>query len=370
MSGEGQLPIVLRRDGIIFGGVKIWNGVAWLGIGTMLGSGVLRGEEDWRIEMLNAHGFSGKTSELETLAGRYSEAEKGLDEELGRLGADDFQTRERAQATILMAGVAALSWMAKLPPQDDPEIKARLTAIRTQLRFRGAGSKIELLGYAVQSLLEERKNGKKAGESLVFAEWFERRQNPLREEYGRMEFHKDRGMTGKVGNGVLRLHGRHDGDGDQYLLLTAKECCEMDVFPEKFRVSCRLGGNSDEGSGGWHLGVSVGQIRVLFHPGMKGGGFRIETTDKRKVVRQNTPMGFDPSTKGFQRMTIGVWKLATGDVQLKVTVMNTDQKDVFADKVVVKGALIGELDRVGLWRSGRRGADALFDDFVLDLRGQ
>ena len=36
MSGEGQLPIVLRRDGIIFGGVKIWNGVAWLGIGTML----------------------------------------------------------------------------------------------------------------------------------------------------------------------------------------------------------------------------------------------------------------------------------------------------------------------------------------------
>lgn len=260
-----------------------------------------------------------------------------------------------------------MSWMAMLPAQDDPEIRARLMAIRAQLRVRGAGSKGELMRYAVKSLLAERKDGKKT-ESLVFAEWFERRQNPLRKGYGRMEYHKDEGLTGRVGDGVLRFLGKHDGEGDQRLLVTAKEACGMEVFPERFRVLCSLGGNGGEGSGKWNVGVSVGQVRVLFHPGMNDGGFRIETTDKKKVVKPNAPMGFEPSTKGFQRMEIEVRNLASGDVQLEVTVVNTGGKGVFSDRVVVSGALIGELDRVGLWRSGWGGGDAMFDDFVLDLR--
>lgn len=325
-------------------------------------------EEDWRIEMLRVHGFSGKTAELEKLAARATRNEKGLDQQLERLGSEHFQVREQAQASILMAGGAALSWMATLPAQEDPEVRARLAEIRVQLQVRGTGSKEELLRYAVKSLLAERKGGKKT-ERLVFAEWFQLRQNPLRESYGKMEFHKDEGLTGKVRDGSLRFHGQHKGDGDQCLLLTASKAWGKKVLPEKFRVSCRLGGSSGEGSGAWHLGLSVGQVRVLFHPGMKGGGFRVETIEKKSVVRPISSMGFDPSTKGFQRMAIDVRKLKSGDVQLDVTVLNTNGEGTFTTQVVVDGAVISPLDQVGLWRSGRRGADALFDDFVLDLRG-
>lgn len=328
------------------------------------------GEDDWRLEMLEQQGFSGETKELETLVEGYAAAEGGLADALTDLASDDFTTRERAQATIVMAGTAALSWMEGLPRQDDPEVRARLKEVMAQLRFSGPGSREELLRYAVKSLLAERKDGgEDAAVQLVFAEWFERKAERLEKRYGRFEFHADRGMAGMVTGGRLRFVGDRGGDGDQYLVLTA-DAVGLERLPEHFRVSCMMGGDSKDGAGGWHTGVSVGQVRVLYHPGMNGGSFRIETTGGKTAVRGNTSMGFEPDTKSLERMEIGVRILKTGDVELDVLVGSGDGKHVFRDKTVVDADVIGAVDRIGLWRSGRTGSDAVFDDFVLDLRGK
>jgi hypothetical protein len=52
-------------------------------------------------------------------------------------------------------------------------------------------------------------------------------------------------------------------------------------------------------------------------------------------------------------------------VALDVTV--TQGELSFRKDAVMKAAVIGKIDRIGLDRSGRSGGDTLFDDFVLDL---
>jgi len=335
---------------------------------VMLATTMASGQDDWRLEMLKQHGFSGETKELETLVAGYAKAEAGLEEALKGLASDDFKTRERAQASILMAGVAALSWLKELPLQEDPEVRVRLNEIADELRFSGPGSRDELLRHAVKSLLAERVNpGKTPPQQLVFAEWFNRNKDPLIKEYGRFKFVADRGMTGKVTEGRLRFEGNRPGDGDQHVMLTA-EALGMEHFPNRFRVSCLMGGDGDDGAAAWHAGVSVGQVRLLYHPGMRGGSYRIETIGDKTTVQPNKQMGFDPDTDSLQRVEIEASVVRGGNVELSVVVASQDGKHVFRDKTVVAADVIGAVDRVGLWRSGRSGADALFDDFVLDLR--
>ena len=344
-----------------------------MGLCLLLGaaaSGPVHGQGDWRLELLKREGFSGKTEELETLVAGYEAAEEGLDDEaLRELGADDFKTRENAQAAILMAGDAALTWIEGLPAQEDPEVRLRLKGIKEELRFRGAGSRDELLRHAVRTLLAERRGGAQSGAAkLVFAEWFEREAVPLKRAYGPFVVQADRGMTGSVEGGRLRFQGDHRGDGDQFVMLTA-DSLGVDTLPERFRVSCLMGGDGAKGSGGWHIGVSVGQVRVLYHPGMSIGAYRIETTGGKTELCRNKSMGFEPRTDALQRVEVAVRTLPGGDVELSVAVASADGRKVFRDTRVVDGDVIGKVDRVGLWRSGRTGADAVFDDFVLDLRG-
>lgn len=334
---------------------------AWL-------SGQALGADDWRLELLKQRGFSGKTEELETLLGKHAIAAAGLDTSLLELASDDFTTRERAQASILMAGDAAASWIEGLAKQENPEIQFRLAEISEQLRNRGAGSQTELLEFAAKSLLAERKTGEKpVGPTLVFAEWFGREAEPIGKQYGEFQLQSDAGMTAKVKGGSLKFSGDHDGEGDQAVILQAS-VLGLKTFPKKFRISCLMGGDSRKGAGGWHAGVSVGQVRSLYHPGMNGGAFRLETTGEKLALCENKPMGFDPDTSKMQRIEIEVSVGNTGDVVLDVRVASLDGKQVFRRKQTVEADVIGAVDRVGLWRSGRKGANALFDEFVLDLR--
>lgn len=334
---------------------------AWL-------SGLAPGADDWRLELLKQRGFSGKTDELEALLGKHAAAATGLNTSLLDLASDDFNTRERAQASILMAGDATASWIEGLPVQEDPEVRFRLAEISEQLRNRGPGSQAELLEFAAKSLLAERKTGEKAiGPALVFAEWFAREADPLGNPYGAFHLQSDAGMRARVKGGCLKFSGDHDGEGDQALILQASALGSK-TLPKKFRISCLMGGDSGKGAGAWHAGVSVGQVRILYHPGMKGGAFRFETTDRKRALCENKSMGFDPDTTTMQRIEIAVSANNTGDVVLDVRVASLDGKQVFRKKETVDAEAIGAIDRVGLWRSGRKGANALFDDFVLDLR--
>lgn len=338
----------------------IWM-IAWL-------SGSAQVTNDWRLEFLRKSGFSDKSADLEALLARQASATKGLDSYLIDLGSDDFKTRERAQASILMAGDAVPAWIKGLPRQENPEIRFRLAEISERLRNHGAGLQSDLWVYAASSLLEERKGAAKPiGPPRVFAEWFFKDVSPIENRYGLFEIQCDAGMSAMVKNGRLHFPRVRDGEADQSLMLKASSL-ELEKFPGKFRISCLMGGETGNGAGLWHAGISVGNVRILYHPGMRGGAFRLETTDRKRAICANQMMGFSPEPATMQRMEISVASNRSGGVEFDVRISSVDGKQVFQTKQSVKADVIGSLDRIGLWRSGHNGGTALFDEFVLDMR--
>lgn len=318
---------------------------------------------DWRIELLAKEGVSSETRDLEKFQQRYKASPARLNDAVARLGDDQFAIREQAQREILLMGRDVLPWIQAMPASDSAEIRLRLREIRKQLTADGTWQREDLLRDAVNSLLRERQgagNGDTSG--ILFAEFFEHGMDPLPDPYRRFRFKAEQGMKGLVSEGVLRLRGSHDGDGDQSLLLQSEELGCGKVFPETFRVEVRMGGEAG-GEGVYHVGVSIGNVKALLHPGYRGGGFRFEKADDRTSLTSNTSMGFSPSTKAMQRMMIDVKRNNAGDATLEVVV--TNEGKTFRTRGVFKKDVIGSLSTIGLVRSGRSGGDAVFDDLVV-----
>lgn len=126
-----------------------------------------------------------------------------------------------------------------------------------------------------------------------------------------------------MSQGVLRLYGNHD-EGDQRLYATSASLLGLPAFPSAVRVKTTLGGEA-AGEGTWHVGVSVGNVRVLFHPGMNDGAFRVERVDNHQFLTQNESMPFTPGSGLLHRMTIDVQCRPSGDVQLRVTIVDGGQ---------------------------------------------
>ncbi len=320
---------------------------------------------DWRLELLSREGVSSETPALQEMEKRLTPSEEGLENAVGRLGAEDFHTREQAQHEILKMGRDALPWIRRQPHFDDPEVRVRLGQIEQTLGADGRWMKEDLLREAVTSLLNERL-GRKAENpagSLVL-ETFDQDADSLGEGYRRFRFKAEKGMKASVSGGILRMAGNHPNDGDQRLLLDAERVTGREVFPDAFQIEARLGGNPG-GEGAYHVGVSVGNVRVLFHPGYPSGGFRIERVDNHRPLIANTAMGFDPPAGKLLRLHLDVQRRPSGDVEIQAVLSNGGP--TFRKSVVLAAGEIGKLDHIGLDRSGRTGGDGLFDDFVLHL---
>lgn len=201
---------------------------------------------------------------------------------------------------------------------------------------------------------------------LVFCELFDKDEPNIVQRYGRFRYVTDKGGKALVEGGRLRLDGDHP-EGDQHLFIDAQKVLGQPDFPQQFAVKATLGGEA-ESSGGWHLGVAVGNVRFLFHPDYSGGAFRAERVDNHKYLVTNQNMGFTPIAGVMHQMSIRVDRRAERTVRFEIEVQDgegTGRK--FASTLELGLADVGDLNRIGLARSGRTGGDALFDSVKLEM---
>jgi len=175
---------------------------------------------DWRLELLKESGLSAETEALEKFQKGLSQPDGNLDKMVKQLGSEEFKQREQAQKEILLLGKNVLPQLRLMLNSDDPEIRMRLETIMNQLEVGGRWAKDNLLREAVASLLEERKNPDAAKPNAkLFVEFFNKDAASVSDGYQRLKFKTGVGEAGSVKDGMARLNGKHDRDGDQQLLL-------------------------------------------------------------------------------------------------------------------------------------------------------
>jgi hypothetical protein len=162
----------------------------------------------------------------------------------------------------------------------------------------------------------------------------------------------------EVRGGRLHLRGDHE-QGDQRLVITARKVTGRAQWPDALDVAVKLGGTGEDNIS-WHIGVSVGRVKVLFHPNFEEGALRAETFDTHEHFFENTNMGFTPAPDVMHEMTIRVRRTDRG-YSVEVTVVDGKGGGRHQKHFEVSREQMGAFDRVGLERSGRRGGDALFE---------
>ena len=116
----------------------------------------------------------------------------------------------------------------------------------------------------------------------------------------------------------------------------------------------------------WHVGVSVGNLRLLFHPGLEGGQFRVERVDNHTVIVANTPLPFTPAAGVLHEMTIDVAQGDDGSVRFDVVIVDGAKSGrQFRHSVTASAQDVGTPARIGLERSGQAGGAALFGPFSI-----
>jgi len=184
--------------------------------------------------------------------------------------------------------------------------------------------------------------------------------------YRRFTYESNKPTKATVSGGLLRLEGDH-AEADQRLFITAQQLTARSEWPRVVEVSAELTGEN-AGSGGYHVGLSVGRLKALFHPAYPGGGFRMETVDDHEYLTPNANLGFTPTAHTMHSMTMKVTRTLTGAKVDVEVVQGSEPQTSFKKTYTFTVQQLGEYSRIGLERSGRSGGAAIFDRVSIRLK--
>lgn len=332
----------------------------------LLASALVRADGgDWRQDLLESSGIASDPASIESALAARQQPDAGFKAAYARLGSDSFRVREQAHAEFLAGGTAALDWLARKPVPSDPEVRHRHQHIMRALAASPPAMRESLLLHAMRSLLDE--NTRKPGAGGIFYEWFGVPAADCIQGYRLMRYQgpPDGGLS-EVRDGRLILRGGRPGDLDQRLILHTADWPGIPDLPGHLTLRVLLGGTSG-GRGAWHIAVSIGDVKTLFHPEFQGGGFRHEQAGTRAPITQNTDMGFTPGADQVFDMTLHLDRATPTHFSLKTTILAQDGS-LFENEALIAEEHFGGLKSIALERSGRTGGDAFFEQVSLTLR--
>jgi hypothetical protein len=184
---------------------------------------------------------------------------------------------------------------------------------------------------------------------------------------GRFEFESEGPRALRVENGAALIGGADQPECDQRLVVTAQRMLGRAEFPAQCLVKARFAAEENNNFG-WHLGISIGRVKVLLHPGVDGGAFRAETVDSHEYLINNDDMGFTPPPGVTHEMTVAVRSDGKGAKLHVHFVHGADERLQFERTINVTGEQLGKFDRIGLERSGRAGGAAIFDEVSIRVK--
>lgn len=320
---------------------------------------------DWRVELLAEEGIGLSVAELQKALEGGGEVpdHKGVYRELGDR---DFKKREVAQRKLAASGQDGLKWLRSVKPSSDPEVRRRVAEVIFQLESLFRQDRETAIEHALRSLLAEGENRRKDTGGLFF-EWFGTAEEKLNKKYRNFLLQNTADRPAEVKGGSIRFAGKKGKDGDQRLILKSSVWPQRETFGKSFEVSASLGAEP-VGAGAWHMGITIGNVRALFHPGMNRGSFRFERVDNNRHLTGSVGIGFEPGGELLHWMSVKVTKLPDDQVRLDVVLLRGDKEGQrFELSTTCTSEDIGDLDRVSFDRSGRSGGEAYFRDLMIKL---
>lgn len=319
---------------------------------------------DWRHDLLESSGIASDHASIRAAIIARKQPGAGFETAYANLGSESYRIREEAQAEFLAGGTNAHDWLAGQPVPEDPEVRHRRHIIMRTLASSPHTMREGMLFHAKRTLLDEKKRA--PGSGGVFYEWFGSPAADCKKGYRLMRYDgPENGELAQVKDGRLILRGDRPGQADQRLILQSSDWPGTPTLPEHLTVRTLLGGTAG-GGGTWHVAVSIGDVKTLFHPGYQGGGFRHETVGTHDRISQNTDMGFTPGAEQMFDMTLELDRAGPDRYSLKTVVLGNDGQR-FEDKTLIEKARFGRIESIAVERSGRSGGNALFEQLSITL---
>lgn len=212
---------------------------------------------------------------------------------------------------------------------------------------------------AVQDLDDQQQS------NHLIQEDFQESVDSLEDGYGKFQYSSTNEGEAHVADGKLFMDGDHP-DGDQLLFITSQSAIGEDQFPRKVELTAQVGSKERGNTGAWHVGIFIGNVKLVLHPGFAGGGVRVETIDEHKRLLKLGALPFKPADGVLYELKLKVIKLESGCL-LQVTIRDPASDATLKGKLRVMEEDLGEFNRIGLARSGRPGADAMFGSLKIQL---